>query len=799
MRLPRPSSVQSHLNTSHEASNVSTPASVDSDDERSSRGEPQPSGLALLAQNLKKMERTPGGGLAVKTKSWSNLKIGSKLKSARKSSKKFSNYALSRLSDAQSSFMRKARHGTKDKNVRETHSDIEDELESSSTPLLDKMSASSSNLTAIPPRKPPRTFKSRKSDFLCELGSHSDGAEEGEEGDLLAIRLPGEFSTDVLTAIKEMGEIYSQSKLESCNDSSTDDQTDGGVIANGKIPTGLTQSQSSDNLLLAPEIEIIKSMPKRPTSAPHLQKDAVGEETSSSPSPQNGKDDDVKSSESSESPDQPAFKILEPSDDDIGDISPEIEICIDEEEDSDVQRESEVLLTPEIDDDSGSRSVPVRRKRMMTSPLPQLEVAILSSAVSDSDLSKSYPPPPLPPPPPHTDHAKLFESSASTSKRFSMMSTNSADFFSAESSDGSDSKRNSLSLSPDLDLLAPASLDPTEGEEYLRVPSANSADDECFSTPPSSPPNIPLSGHERSPPQGVDHVIPEGKPTNQLSVSLEDSTGSKSLTDNFSSSTICPPEDQVIPGKEVTNQVAVLDPNSTDNSLSQNFSSDTICAEGDATDDKKLTNEIKDKDISSEDTLTPMATTNQVTVANYDQAKGKRKRSLTVSSSAQMLDLPLPPQHGQIFENVSKDDNFATEYQLLHNRRKQSEDNLSLISSFSQQDMADIFGERTIPGLGIETVPESPDENECEECDEGEGGEGGDGGGGGGGVGDGETAVEFPAAVNADVDGPQIASGSRPGTPEIIEPVIIPDPITPNMVREMCTHFYMYACQNALL
>lgn len=48
-------------------------------------------------------------------------------------------------------------------------------------------------------------------------------------------------------------------------------------------------------------------------------------------------------------------------------------------------------------------------------------------------------------------------------------------------------------------------------------------------------------------------------------------------------------------------------------------------------------------------------------------------------------------------------------------------------------------------------------------------------------MGDGETAVEFPAAVNADVDGPQIASGSRPGTPEIIEPVIIPDPITPNM------------------
>ena len=119
--------------------------------------------MQLLAENLKKLEKSG------KLKNWGNTnfgdKLGDKFKSARRSSKKIAGYALSKLG-GQSTILRRGKRSPKSKEgVREVHSDTEegDEMSTSSTPLLQSMSTSTHNLTlsAVPPPKPPRTFKTK--------------------------------------------------------------------------------------------------------------------------------------------------------------------------------------------------------------------------------------------------------------------------------------------------------------------------------------------------------------------------------------------------------------------------------------------------------------------------------------------------------------------------------------------------------------------------------------------------------------------------------------------------------------
>lgn len=646
--------------------------------------------MQLLAENLKKLEKSG------KLKNWGNTnfgdKLGDKFKSARRSSKKFAGYALSKLG-GQGTILRRGKRSPKSKEGgREVHSDTEegDELASSSTPLLQSMSASTHNLTlsAVPPPKPPRTYKTK---MLGQVANQCP-IEDDEEGGLLKVCSEDDFSTDVLNALKKVSSVLDQSKREDGEGGGEAEMvttSDTKVIVNGCLPSVLSE-------------DLEYSLVKRSESSPLLSQAAASSQDEES---------------GSNSPD-----LLQRSSHSIG-LQPIAEAKGETQDTIDGER----LIS----------SVPLRRKAgttsLVTASLPTSQsftstaeikggaIEVKSDTIEvkgdgivdalevkgdntvteieeDDDLGEFM------------DDSALGDTSSRLDKRHSMMSVTSAEFFSAASSEA-----NSTAASPDF--LRRGIITPPTGvasstllnadENRARVTSSTSADEEYFSTPPSSPNPVDQADKMMS-------IEPE------VSIDIVDA------------------------GATLTRETATVVMNEKE-------------------EDRK---EREDNKESEEVLTTPVK-------------KGNRKRSLTLSES-----MPFPITVGMgspgLIKTMSKDDNFQTEYHHLF-KSKDEPDSGGLATSFSTQDLAEILGsgKSILPALAIETVKEEP-----LLAKEGT---------------DSPSLNEEQPSLKAEEEKGESASmadrsASPTGTcsslggstsPEIIEPVIIPDDITPNMVSGM--------------
>jgi hypothetical protein len=456
------------------------------------------SSLYLMAENFKKLEREREKK-AGRGASWS---LGDKLKSARRSSKKISNYAFSKLGEGQESIRRRLKRVPKASStvVREALSDTEDDkLNSQSTPLLFSMSASTQNLSSVaqkegnhrtPPPKPPRTFKTKDlRDFATECPDSGPGEDDEE------VFNDQDFSVDVLSAVKKMNVV--------CSDDGGGGGGDGGSteegVANGQIPSSkvMLRSESSPQLSRS---NIMAAQNGDGTAAQNLAE--------TSPKLQTITEDNVV--DSSQVGGDPAHTDGGPAHINGGpahtDGAPSNSLssppALAGEDETDAQVSVEVVV-----DGDTVHTVPLRRKpdpstwdsseQDPSTQEPSLDTS--SSFVDDlstpadpaSEASFTAPLSLL-----DTSHASLQQDSALTdldpdlSKRYSIMSTTSADFYSAESSGGS--KQNSPSPSSDMMLcnnLLPlsGSNQSGPGNEDLRAISSLSMDDESFDTPPSSP------------------------------------------------------------------------------------------------------------------------------------------------------------------------------------------------------------------------------------------------------------------------------------------------------------------------
>lgn len=751
----RPSSGSSSVNQSDQ----STPADSQEDLRRGFTQSEGGSALHLLAENLHRLEK--GGGASSPSSrqksAWSNLNIGGKLRSARKSSKKLSNYALNKLSSG-NVLLRRSRRAPKDKDaVREVQSDTEDDdLSTNSTPLLYSMSASHSNLTststATPPPKPPRTFKTKKLLSLaameCPIQDGEDEAIDGCDDQF------GEFSSDVLSAIKEVGYIYEQSKDLDRDPLS---KSDGTVIANGCVPSAKGDGSNGGGT----EGKVVHLL-TRSESSPLLSHSGIkilneedgGESQSLEP---NSQEESTRSS--------PKSTDLQPITEDRTAASGEKEPSSETKESTGA--DEEVTLPSREDNVRLVNSVPMRRKRIT----PVTEGGLVSVSLTypsvegmdsevDEDLDKS------------TDLKQYFDTSSNGNKRRSILSITSADFYSAVSSEASDSKPSSISASPDHLFrdsissqvsVSPPHLPDIEGVS-LRVPS--SLDDECFSTPPSSPNVVTESQEEFEKAQdggeeeSVDSptILPAPQDTSSSDVSGQaDSEGQGSIDFAGQESSITGQSDANEQKSDVAGQESNI-AGHTDTSEQKGDVAEpsNITGQVDSSEQNSLsTKELTEKEPSPskvEDTSSSQIGNGFIVNGSHpspshgsNQTTPKRKRSLTVSES-----MPIPSFSQPALTHVySKDDNFDTEYK-----------NEGLVSSFSQQDFKDIFGESTLPKFNIEPVPEGEGEEEGE-------------------MGDQEELTGSEGDLSAS---PSPLEMSRVVTPETIEPVTIPDDVTPDMV-----------------
>ena len=493
-RFSRPSSA---------ASSVTDPASLTGSEEDLRKAEARQelsrscepnSALHLMAENLLKKQERDKERKTSRIGSWN---LGDKLKSARRSSKKISNYAFSKLGEGQEVLKRRLKKGSKDTGevLREAHSDTEeDSLSTQSTPLLFSMSASTQNLSSLskdtpsprPPPKPPRTFKTKDLQDMVADFPDSDGEELGGN-----FELDGE---DVLCAIKEVGIVCSdeggatQSLANGCIPSTSTGPSakimrsesspqlvhvssfsgglgkdEGGQSASG----GSNSSESSLRLQTISEDNATTDSARKSDDPPtHKNDDHANDAAhlSDGPSHKNdddahGSDDPAHKSDDAHTNDDPAHKSddAHTNDDPAHKSDESVPISI---------NEVDSVLTVEVD--NRIHTVALRSKSLSHAPLETTPPAQQDSAPSIS-LEAASPAQQGHVPPTPVDY------------RFSMMSTTSADFYSAESSDGS-------SLSPSPDLLSKHSLSAGLPQE-MRALSSQSAEEEDFDTPPSSPYN----------------------------------------------------------------------------------------------------------------------------------------------------------------------------------------------------------------------------------------------------------------------------------------------------------------------
>ena len=681
--------------------------------------------MQLLAENLKKLEKSG------KLKNWGNSnlgdKLGDKFKSARRSSKKIAGYAWNKIG-GQGTILRRGKRSPKSRKEggREVHSDTEegDELSTSSTPLLQSMSASTHNLTlnAVPPPKPPRTFKTK---VLGQVANQCPIEDDEEGGGLLSMGTEDDFSTDVLNALKKVSSVLDQSKAEGEEEgegkmATTSDTT---VILNGRLP-----SITSDDLEY--------SFVKRSESSPLLSQAA----SSSS------RDEEL----GSNSPD-----LLQRSSHSIG-LQPIAEA------------KGETL---EVTD--GGRlvsSVPLRRKAvstpLVTASLPtshsftsaaeikddamevkgdntevegdaaEVEGEDIAEIEEDDDLGEFM------------DESALGDTNR-LDKRHSMLSVTSTEFFSAASSEA-----NSTTTSPDFlrhGIISPPTaavsstlLDVDENRE--RMTSSTSADEEYFSTPPSSP-------------NPVDQA--DKMETTEPEVSIDIIDTAATLTRETAAVTTKGKEDERKEREEGKSEEGKKIEGEDEEGKEREGGESEEGEKRDEGENEERTE--REKGESEEILTTPMKRSN-------------RKRSLTLSES-----MPFPVTVGVgspgLIKTMSKDDNFQTEYH--HLLKSKDEPDGGLATSFSTQDLAEILGsgKSILPALAIETVSEEPSLAKEEDAP--------------------SLNEEQPSLKGSEEKGETASmadrSASPSGTcsslggstsPEAIEPVIIPDDVTPNMVRE---------------
>ena len=674
--------------------------------------------MQLLAENLKKLEKSG------KLKNWGNTnfgdKLGDKFKSARRSSKKIAGYALSKLG-GQSTILRRGKRSPKSKEgVREVHSDTEegDEMSTSSTPLLQSMSASTHNLTlsAVPPPKPPRTFKTK---MLGQVANQCP-IEDEEEGGLLSMNTEDDFSTDVLNALKKVSSVLDQCKVEGEEEGKGEEErdremtttSDTKVILNGRLPSVMSE-------------DLGHSLVKRSESSPLLSQAAA-----SSQSEELG----------TSTPD-----LLQRSSHSIG-LQP--------------IAESKGETLDVIDGERLVSSVPLRRRAgatpLATASLPTSKsftsaaqikgdsvevkggdtVEVKGDAVEvkgddaaeieedDDDLGEFM------------DESALGDSKLD--KRLSMMSVTSAEFYSAASSEANstaaspDFLRHGI-ISPPTGVISSTILDTDENRE--RVTSSTSADEEYFSTPPSSP-------------NPVDHADKMESIEPEVSIDIVDA------------------------GATLTRETAavIMKEKEEDRKEKLEGESEERKAREDGESAERKEREVgegedrKEKEGESEEVLTTPV------------KRGNRKRSLTLSES-----MPFPVTIGVgspvLIKTMSKDDNFQTEYHHLF-KSKDEPDSSGLATSFSTQDLAEILGSgrSILPALAIETVKEEPSlakEGDTPSLNEEQPSLKGE-----------EEKAESASMADRSASPTGTCSSLGGSTsPEVIEPVIIPDDVTPDTVR----------------
>ena len=435
--------------------------------------------------------------------------LGDKLKSARRSSKRISNYAMNKLGEGQDSLMKRLKKTGRDRAsrefLRETLSDTEEDMTKNDSSLLFSLSASTHNLSSksgsnhnsdklgkgvTPPPKPPRTHKLKN---LQDLNRDEGNSMDEDDADELPFELDdGKFSSDILSAITNVGSYPNSVDGES-------------GLSNGRIPS--TSSSSS----LASSVPDGKHM-MRSESSPQLSHASILIRSESSNSNINLL---------SESP-----RLQTISED--GADNPQLEHERMSLNLSPLPHASPVI-TP---DTRQTNSVPLRRKHKVNGHTPSTNskddsAIFLSSAYSGSDGFISSPLDISLPSLTKLESTPEPRSNSSMDNRMSMVSITSAEYFSAESSDGS--KPNSVSPSPDLmsgkstlmsispilveemvssreespnqislsnpgkgrELSRSLSYDTgpgnTDGMREARVNSSLSVDDDSFNTPPSSP------------------------------------------------------------------------------------------------------------------------------------------------------------------------------------------------------------------------------------------------------------------------------------------------------------------------
>ena len=222
--------------------------SFDSDDDLlqdfSASNTPNSSGatssMALLAENYRKLEKSG------KLKNWNIAKV----KQPRNYKSSFTQLS-GKFSKSYQALNRRFRSdwtkSAKSMAERDAHSDNEDP--ESIAPLLETKSAGS----YLPPSKPPRTFKQRKLDLT------GDGDAESA-----LIYADDDFSGDVLSAIKEMGVVAVLGKVESSEESN---ERFSKSLPNGGIQV-LGSNSGDSSLQSSPTCDRVSPTPP-PLLSPH--------------------------------------------------------------------------------------------------------------------------------------------------------------------------------------------------------------------------------------------------------------------------------------------------------------------------------------------------------------------------------------------------------------------------------------------------------------------------------------------------------------------------------------------------
>ncbi len=704
--------------------------------------------LLELAENFKKLEKSG------KLKNWN---FGKSVKAA----KHRASFSLSKFGRSYSG-IRKGKQGSgtssassspkvpKRRNELAVHSDDEDSdaMISSSTPLLHSQSAT----TLSPPPKPPRTFKTSQLDLESALKQHPDDGTR-QQGDLPGLESHEDFTSGVLSAIKEMGSVCQQNPTdkELTTEGETKKPQENGevpsaaVMANGDISMGRLTGAVLNPQPCEEQLEAVGESVKEPSSLSRTEsvrsEPLITFKVTSSPETEGGG----------------SVPLTEA----MGEASPS--------EAHEEERRAEKEKCPEGDEED-TPMVMRRRKRGSVdfrTPQPASSFPMATLGV-EGDTTTS-------------EIRILFEED----KRMSIMSVASTEWFSLSDSDDESSEHSSSQRAS-----TPASL---EFRESVSSPSqmecsgprrSSSATSECYSTPPSSPPLIlqlddtpsTLVKPDTQEEEGESVLLPEeakeieaadgvdGAINGQLEVKGQLENGGM-----IAEGETCDDETTTPHGSLPATPRRLFLPKKGDRPLSAPIKKDQFEVIA------SLRRSPHPADQGSSPTHSPARRIHSSPVQQR-----KAKRSITVTDQHHLDMLEARDSVSDLFPNLSKDDNFDTEFGKYSSHpgsrpADRPADTQSLVSSFSAQDFQDIFGTPVVPTLKVEVAAVDTtirDSDEVAQSNEhlNDGNEA-----------DSSSVGEELDPVFRDVGTPS-SFGSRMSTPEVLEPVVIPDTTTPDQV-----------------